>query len=138
MQGNFNPQAYGASPDMLTQFKYPYQMPQIGMPMTPMMPSQPKPTEGFIWVQGEAGAKAYLVAPNNTVMLWDSENPIIYVKSADASGMPSMKILDFVERKPTEPKNATDKYVTTDQFEMLKSELESLKKNIEGQVIANG
>lgn len=28
---------------------------------------------GIIWVQGESGAKSYLVAPNSTVQLWDSE-----------------------------------------------------------------
>jgi hypothetical protein len=37
---------------------------------------QPQPdlnSSGQIWVQGEAGAKSYLVAPNKTVTLWDSE-----------------------------------------------------------------
>lgn len=43
---------------------------------------------GLIWVQGEAGAKSYLVAPGNTVMLMDSESERFYIKSADASGMP--------------------------------------------------
>ena len=53
---------------------------------------------GIIWVSGEAGAKAYMVAPNNTVQLWDSESQTIYLKSADASGMPSMKVLDYTIR----------------------------------------
>jgi hypothetical protein len=57
---------------------------------------------GIVWVQGEAGAKSYLVAPNTTVQLWDSENPVIYLKSADASGMPSMKILDYTVRGASE------------------------------------
>lgn len=55
--------------------------------------------QGIIWVQGEAGAKSYLVAPNNTVQLWDSEEQVIYLKSADASGMPSMKVLDYTIRE---------------------------------------
>lgn len=54
--------------------------------------------QGIIWVQGEQAAKSYLVAPNTTVQLWDSEDKIIYLKSADASGMPSMKILDYTIR----------------------------------------
>ena len=53
--------------------------------MTSYYPYQPT---GIIWVSGEAGAKAYLVAPNNTVQLWDSESQTIYLKSADACGMP--------------------------------------------------
>ena len=43
---------------------------------------------GLIWVSGESSAKAYPVAPNQTVVLWDSENQSVYLKSADATGMP--------------------------------------------------
>lgn len=69
---------------------------------TPMNAQQQPPTaqsaSDIIWVQGEAGAKAYLVAPNTTVTLWDSETPTIYVKTSDARGIPSMRVLDFKER----------------------------------------
>ena len=54
---------------------------------------------GPLWVQGEAGAKSYLVAPNNTVVLFDSESQTIFLKSADASGMPTMKVLDYTVRE---------------------------------------
>ena len=69
-------------------------------PMQQTMPPQgtQAANNGIIWVQGEAGAKSYLVAPNNTVQLWDSESQTIYLKSADASGMPTMKILDYTIR----------------------------------------
>ena len=71
--------------------------PQYTMPQPqPQQPTQQ--SSGLIWVQGEAGAKSYLVAPNNTVQLWDSESQTIYLKSADASGMPSMRILDYTIR----------------------------------------
>lgn len=69
--------------ETLNQFKYPQQSP-------------------IVWVQGEAGAKAYIVAPNSTAILWDSERNTIYVKSADMSGIPSIKILDFTERGSVE------------------------------------
>ena len=49
-------------------------------------------TSSLIWVNGEVGAKSYLVAPNTTVVLWDSESQTIYLKSADAAGMPSIKV----------------------------------------------
>ena len=103
--GGFFPQYQnGAVPDMLNQFKGQYQQ----MPMQQNIPNQPmqmpvpptpqKPSNELIWVQGLEGAKGFLVAPNNTVVLWDTENPVIYVKSADASGIPSMRVLDFTER----------------------------------------
>ena len=69
-------------------------------PMYYQQPQQQAQQNGIIWVQGEAGAKSYLVAPNNTVQLWDSERQTIYLKSADASGMPSMKTLDYTIREP--------------------------------------
>lgn len=88
-----------------------YQQPQMQVPQQQMQAQAPQPNipqnnSSMIWVQGEAGAKSYLVAPNTTVQLWDSENPIIYLKSADASGMPSMKILDYKIREQAQPQNA--------------------------------
>ena len=55
---------------------YPYQ--QAYQPMQPMMNQQNQ--GGIIWVQGEAAAKSYLVAPGATVQLWDSEEKVIYLK----------------------------------------------------------
>lgn len=86
---------------------------------------------GIIWVQGEAGAKSYLVAPNTTVQLWDSESQTIYLKSADASGMPSIKTLDYTIREKaqaTESRENVSKveFVTRDEFEALKSKIETL------------
>lgn len=79
----------------------------------------------IIWVQGEAGAKSYLVAPNTTVALWDSENQTIYLKSADAAGMPSMKTLDYTIREtPAES-------VKGDSFAALDAEIKALRKEIE-------
>lgn len=88
---------------------------------------------GIIWVSGEAGAKAYLVAPNNTVQLWDSEAQTIYLKSADASGMPTMKVLDYTIRNsspataPAVQQPVSD-YVTRDEFNALAEKLNRLEK----------
>ena len=81
---------------------------------------------GIIWVQGEAGAKAYPVAPNTTVQLWDSETQTIFLKSADGSGMPSMKILDYTIRDNSVARNPiTDMsgYVTREEFEKRLKEI---------------
>ena len=79
------------------------QAPQpVSQPQQPQSAPQ-QPQGGIIWVQGEAGMKAYLVAPNSTVQLWDSERQTIYLKSADASGMPSVKVLDYTIRDQAAP-----------------------------------
>ena len=60
---------------------------------------QPSVGNSFVWVQGEEAAKAYPVAPNSSVILFDSENPVLYIKQADATGRPlPMQIYDMVER----------------------------------------
>lgn len=122
-------------PDMLNQFKSPYQQ-QIPVQQqpNPVAPSPaPIPQNDIIWVQGEAGAKAYLVAPNNTITLWDSENQTIYLKSADSSGVPSMRVLDWTERSTSTPKpsavhecSCSWKFVSLDDFNAVKERLDAL------------
>lgn len=98
----------------------------------PQMQTQPTNNGGMIWVQGEAGAKSYLVAPNATVQLWDSEAQVIYLKSADASGMPSMKVLDYTIRGTEAPAlTASTDYVTRQELEQLEQRInERLEKAV--------
>lgn len=50
---------------------------------------QPAQTSNtFAWVQGEAAAKAYPVPPGTTMILMDTENPVLYMKFTDQSGRP--------------------------------------------------
>jgi hypothetical protein len=100
------------------------------MPQTPM--------SDMIWVLGQTEAESYLVAPNNSVVLWDKSNPTIYVKSVNAQGVPSMRILDFVERTQNAPQTPTehvckcgDNFVTKDDFNALKGDFEALSKRFE-------
>lgn len=109
---------------------YPYQYPQA------QPQPQPQASSGVIWVQGEAGAKSYLVAPNNTVYLWDSESQTIYVKSADASGMPSIKVLDYKVRN-TAPELKTSNFVTRDELNDIIKQIDELKKGVAHESNAN-
>lgn len=56
-----------------------------------------------IWVQGEAGANAYLVAPNSFVRLWDSQRQVFYEKRADASGRPTTEIFEYSKKSEQQP-----------------------------------
>lgn len=136
--GYFNPMQTPMMPNMVdnqNQFAQPYQAPApMPNPVTP--PTQA--TNDIIWVQGEAGAKAYLVAPNNTVTLWDSESATIYIKTADVNGIPSMRILDFTERTVNAPKTPVehvckcgDKFVTIESFNALQGKFEELSARFE-------
>lgn len=48
-----------------------------------------------VWVQGEIGAKAYMVVPGNTVTLWDSESRRIWLKTVNSAGMPMMQEITY-------------------------------------------
>ena len=108
---------------------YPYYQYPAMPEQTQAVTRQQNAQTGIIWVQGEAGAKAYPIAPNTTVQLWDSEAQVIYLKSADVSGMPSMKVLDYSVRESTQnsvsaPKTADlSGYVTKEEFESRLAEI---------------
>ena len=105
--------------------------PQYQQPMNQFTNQQPvrQNNGGFVWIQGgESGATSYLVAPGETVMLMDAENPVFFLKSADASGMPMpLRIFDYKERinattsdfkAPTSDFSEFDgKYITREEFE---------------------
>lgn len=120
------------------QIMYPqpsYQQPVQQQPQ----PVQQAQTNPMIWVQGETGAKSYLLAPNTTLPLWDSERQTIYLKSADASGMPSMKILDYTIRNDNQAQQPPVQimeeqkqveYVTKEEFNKFEKDIKSQFRNI--------
>ena len=114
---------------------------QFQQPMTQPMqqaPMQTQPTNDFLWVLNENEATSYPVAPNNTVTLWDKNLPTIYIKSVNAQGVPSMRVLDFVERTATSHTtpagtafNLPNNFVTIDSFNALKGDVEALRGKLD-------
>lgn len=83
-------------------------------------------TTTFAWILGEAAASAYPVAPGNTVVLMDTEKPILYMKSADLNGRPQpMQVRYLVtEQEFNKIQNGTEEsnfdpnnYVTMEAFQ---------------------
>ena len=132
---------YGAQPPMadnLAQLRMNASQMQNAATSQPMT-SQPMQQQSsqIIWVSGEAGAKSYLVAPGNTVMLLDAENSVFYLKSADASGMPlPLRIFDYKERTTTAQQAfggvVTGESVNLDNF-VTRKEFDELKASIASQ-----
>ena len=92
----------------------------------------------IIWVQGEQAAKSYLVAPNSSVVLFDSEDKIVYLKSADASGMPSMKILDYTIRGDANTVQApAAEFATKDDLRALEDKIRDIREEMAGRRRAN-
>lgn len=117
----------------------PYQS-QITQPMDRLAQLQaqqcqsvPQANQGLLWVQGEAGAKSYLVAPNTTVLLMDSEGSRFYLKSTDGAGMPSLRTFEYKEvlqdasqAQQSAQINLDDKYVTRNEYEALQARYEEM------------
>jgi len=96
---------------------------------------QPQPQQqGILWVQGESGAKSWLVAPNNTVLLMDSESPRFYIKSADGAGMPTLKVYEYHEaeiRPQSVPTVANDNYCTKEEYKGLEGKIDDVVARLE-------
>lgn len=99
------------------------------IPQQPVIQTQPTTNDnGIIWVQGEAGAKSWAVAPGKSVMLMDSENSVFYIKTTDNSGIPlPLRIFDYTERTqqdiaPAEAAQVNNpQYVTKDELKEILS-----------------
>ena len=81
-----------------------------------------------------------MVAPNQTVTLWDSEAQTIYLKSADASGMPSMKVLDYTIREmpanaapvaAQTPGNNSPAYATKAEIDGILAQIQALRSDVD-------
>lgn len=128
--------AYNNGFPMTYQPMYPsysyVQPPQVNT-QPQQMTTQPQQNDnGILWVQGEAGAKSWAVAPGKSVMLMDSESNTFYIKSSDNSGMPMpLRIFDYKERTAQQPQNEiikheeidTSQFVTREEFNRKLDEL---------------
>lgn len=72
-------------------------------------------------VTGIEGAKAYQMAANSIVALFDSNDDIFYVKSTDGAGFPTIRTFRFQE-EITQP--------TPNSFDQLKKELQDYVKQL--------
>lgn len=75
----------------------------------PVAQPQPQiqPSNSILWVSGEKEAAMFPIAPNSAVTLWSQSEPVVYMKQADASGKPTMKTYDLVERTEAPQSNST-------------------------------
>lgn len=105
---------------------YDYYPPQYYSPVQPVIQRPQQQGSDIIWVQGENSAKAYPVLPGRSILLMDSENPVMYIKSTDQSGMPFLRVFDYTERTQNGKAPQTDvkqDYISREEFEKFKTEL---------------
>jgi hypothetical protein len=106
-------------------YNNPYFNPYQQYPYTQPIQQQNAPMTNYLqltFINGIEGAKAFIVAPNQTVYLKDSDSNILYEKKADAQGRYT---LTAFELKPIEINTPTvttkTEYATTNDLNALKS-----------------
>ena len=113
--------------------------PNLQMPLqTPQMPQNGVQSSGnsITWVLGENAAKSFPVGAGQTVVLMDREEPIMYMKSVDQSGMPlPLRIFDITERtahhtESVVSKSETPDYVSRSEFDKFKEDVRQTIKNM--------
>ncbi len=116
-----NPMQYGQP------YQHPMQAPTI------QNPQAQQSVNDMIWVLGEVEATSYPVAPNNTVVLWDKDQPTIFIKSVNAQGVPAMRVLDYTERSASPQKTPTEhvckcgnNFVSKEAFKALEARFNDL------------
>lgn len=128
---------YGTTAPLNPNLYNPY-APPVMQPMPYNFQPQQR-QQDMIWIRGgEAGANAYQMAPNTRVVLWDQDNPVIYIKSADSNGVTSMKTLDYTERGSEKPQTPvieqTTEYITKADFESLKDSFQRQINRLNSQI----
>ena len=116
------------------QMQQPQQMPQNQPQMAQNAPQNQ--SNGITWVLGENAAKSFPVGAGQTVILMDREDPVMYMKSVDQSGMPQpLRIFDITERTSDKQGNSvanktmTEDFVSRKEFEEFR---EDVKRSIKG------
>lgn len=118
------------APNYQVPVTYQQQYPQVQQTVS-NTPINTNHTNSIIWVQGEAGAKAYPVAPGNSILLMDSESECFYIKTTDASGVPMpLRAFTYTEIVQTQDEEKEQPQIDTSQF-ITRAEFEELKKMVE-------
>lgn len=100
-----------------------------------------QPVNNIIRVTGPESAKAYPLGERSSVILFDAENPIFYLKTTDDGGFPNpLRSFSFEEIKTVENQQPaieqTDavNFATKEDFETLEKNVSELKNMLEGLV----
>ena len=93
---------------------------------TAPQPSVTQPVNGLVSVTGIEGAKAYQLPPNSSMPLFDSNEDLLYVKTTDAGGFPTVKAFRFEAIDAPAVASEEQAYATKADLEALAARVEAL------------
>ena len=80
----------------------------------------------YAFVNGIEGAKSFIVKPNQTILLMDSEQPICYMKQSNGFGQSSLRYFKLVEVQEQDLKK--NENINNEDVYNLKKRVEELEK----------
>jgi hypothetical protein len=96
---------------------------------------QTQPQQTYIpltFVNGEVGAKAFIMQPNSTIYMQDSDSDKMFIKKSDAQGKSTMRKFKLVELDENDQiienkaqKDMSSNFISKEQFNALKQEFDS-------------
>lgn len=122
-----------------------YQQPNQQMQQQQTPPQQPQYNNNFYSVvNGLEGAKQYAMLPNQTMLLMDSNKPILYKKTANGLGQTSIECFKMVSISEQEvlgnaqPQQQTNlEYATKEELNALNKRFDSLVDKLYAKPIKN-
>lgn len=93
-------------------------------PNNNMTPFSNQPVNNIIKVTGIDGAKAYQIPSNSSVALFDSNEDIVYIKTTDSAGYPTLRAFRVTLME------IEDNYVTRKEFNELKEIMANVEQYI--------
>ena len=92
-----------------------------------------QPPRGMMisWVKSEKEVEDKFIGPNGAGAYWNENEPVIYLKKADATGKTSITIYDLVERKPEAavPDEPKQDYATSSDLSSLVGAVNAINDN---------
>lgn len=92
---------------MYENFQSPFSPPMMWGQQRPQMQQQLPPTQ-ITRVNGQNGAQAYNLPPNSSVLLLDETAPIVWLKTTDGAGYPSLTPYDIAPHQAPAPVDAAN------------------------------
>ena len=139
----FNPYAGGMwQPQATSPYQYPQPTPNGYSGTGSHLYSQQRPVSNLLKVTGPESAKAYQVGPNSSVVLFDANEPIFYLKSTDDSGFATLRTFEFSEKAPDvidvqaakpDPVD-TSAFATKEDVDSIRKELADISEMLKGLV----
>ena len=86
----------------------------------------------YAFVNGVEGAKSFMIQPNQTVMLMDSDNPICYMKQSNSLGQSTLRYFKLVETDENTVRNLNNPTpIPSNQEFVLKADFDALNQRVD-------